>query len=123
MIFRHHRLPPPLSDFIDLLWYYERTAPTHAMERALVMGASDQILPEDLPEEILDAAPAESGSSANYQSTVKEQKKQLVLKDMQDCKGNYIDAAKILGIHPNSLLRLIRNLGLKGTTSEAQRNN
>jgi transcriptional regulator with GAF, ATPase, and Fis domain len=94
----------------------------HAMERALVMGVSDQILPEDLPAEILDAAPAESGASANYQSTVKEQKKQLVLKAIQDCKGNYIEAAKILGIHPNSLLRLIRNLGLKGITSEAQRN-
>jgi len=93
----------------------------HAMERALVMGASDQILPEDLPAEILDATPSESGASANYQSTVKEQKKQVVLKAMQQGNGNYIEAAKILGIHPNSLLRLIRNLGLKGIT-EAQRN-
>jgi hypothetical protein len=41
---------------------------------------------------------------------------------MQQGNGNYIEAAKILGIHPNSLLRLIRNLGLKGITSEAQRN-
>jgi transcriptional regulator with GAF, ATPase, and Fis domain len=89
----------------------------HAMERALVMGASDQILPEDLPTEILDAAPAESASSARYQNTVKEQKKQVVLKAMQQANGNYIEAAKILGIHPNSLLRLIRNLGLKGITS------
>jgi transcriptional regulator with GAF, ATPase, and Fis domain len=94
----------------------------HAMERALVMGASDQILPEDLPADILDAAPANSGSSPTYQSVVKEQKKQVVLKAMQHGNGNYIEAAKILGIHPNSLLRLIRNLGLKGITSEAQRN-
>jgi transcriptional regulator with GAF, ATPase, and Fis domain len=93
----------------------------HAMERALVMGASDQILPEDLPAEILDAAPAESGSSAKYQNSVKEQKKQVVLKAMQQGGGNYIEAAKILGLHPNSLLRLIRNLGLKGVTPEAQR--
>jgi transcriptional regulator with GAF, ATPase, and Fis domain len=93
----------------------------HAMERALVMGAGDQILPEDLPAEILDAAPAEANSSAIYQNTVKEQKKQVVLKAMQQGKGNYIEAAKILGIHPNSLLRLIRNLGLKETLSEAQR--
>jgi transcriptional regulator with GAF, ATPase, and Fis domain len=77
-------------------------------------------LPEDLPAEILDAAPAESGSSAKYQNSVKEQKKQVVLKAMQQGGGNYIEAAKILGLHPNSLLRLIRNLGLKGVTSEAQ---
>jgi DNA-binding NtrC family response regulator len=94
----------------------------HAMERALVMGAADQILPEDLPPEILDAAPTESVSSAQYQSVVKDQKKQLVLKAMQQSNGNYLEAAKVLGLHPNSLLRLIRNLGLKGIASEAQRN-
>jgi Nif-specific regulatory protein len=93
----------------------------HAMERALVMGAADQILPEDLPPEILDAAPAESVSSAQYQNVVKDQKKQLVLKAMQQSNGNYTEAAKVLGLHPNSLLRLIRNLGLKGIASEAQR--
>jgi len=93
----------------------------HAMERALVMGASDRILPEDLPAELLDASSTESASSAKYQSTVKEQKKQLVLKAMQQGNGSYIEAAKILGLHPNSLLRLIRNLGLKGITPDAQR--
>ena len=91
------------------------------MERALVMGASDRILPEDLPAELLDASSTESASSAKYQSTVKEQKKQLVLKAMQQGNGSYIEAAKILGLHPNSLLRLIRNLGLKGITPDAQR--
>jgi len=94
----------------------------HAMERALVMGSSEQILPEDLPTEILDAAPAGSTPPAQYQNVVKEQKKQLILKAMQQGNGNYIEAAKILGIHPNSLLRLIRNLGLKGIMSEARRN-
>lgn len=95
----------------------------HAMERALVMGGAEQILPEDLPTEISEAAPAEAASPANYQNVVKEQKKQLVLRTMQQSNGNYIEAAKVLGLHPNSLLRLIRNLGLKGITSEAQRNN
>jgi Nif-specific regulatory protein len=91
----------------------------HAMERALVIGAAAEILPEDLPAEIFEAAsaPAEPASPANYQHVVKEQKKQLVLKTMQQCNGNYIEAAKVMGLHPNSLLRLIRNLGLRGITS------
>ncbi len=93
----------------------------HAMERALVMGGADQILAEDLPGEILEATPTEPASPAKYQNVVKEQKKQVVLKAMQQCNGNYIEAAKVLGLHPNSLLRLIRNLGLKGITSETQR--
>jgi hypothetical protein len=29
-------------------------------------------------------------------------------------RGNYVEAAGILGVHPNYLHRLIRNLGLKG---------
>jgi transcriptional regulator with GAF, ATPase, and Fis domain len=89
----------------------------HAMERALVLGSSDRILPEDLPAEIFESAPEESGSS-NFQSAVKDQKKQVVQKAMQQSNGNYIEAAKLLGIHPNSLLRLIRNLNLKGSLPE-----
>jgi Nif-specific regulatory protein len=91
----------------------------HAMERALVLGSSDRILPEDLPAEIFESAPGEP-SSSNFQSVVKEQKKQVVQKAMQQSNGNYIEAAKLLGIHPNSLLRLIRNLNLKGSFAEPQ---
>jgi transcriptional regulator with GAF, ATPase, and Fis domain len=91
----------------------------HAMERALVLGASDKVLPEDLPSEILESAPGEPNSSS-FQSVVKEQKKQVVQKAMQQSNGNYIEAAKLLGIHPNSLLRLIRNLNLKGSFPEPQ---
>src|SRR5579863_1943868 len=89
----------------------------HAMERALVLGSSDRILPEDLPAEIFESAPEEPNSS-NYQSVVKEQKKQVVQKAMQQSKGNYIEAAKLLGVHPNSVLRMIRNLNLKGSFPE-----
>ena len=91
----------------------------HAMERALVLGSSDRILPEDLPAEIFESASGEP-SSSNFQSVVKEQKKQVVQKAMQQSNGNYIEAAKVLGIHPNSLLRLIRNLNLKGSFPEPQ---
>ena len=91
----------------------------HAMERALVLGSSDKILPEDLPAEIFESAAGEL-SPSNFQSVVKEQKKQVVQKAMQQSNGNYIEAAKVLGIHPNSLLRLIRNLNLKGSFPEPQ---
>ena len=84
------------------------------------MGASDRILPEDLPAEIFESAAGRGHSSSNFQSVVKEQKRQVVQKAMQQSGGNYIEAAKVLGIHPNSLLRLIRNLNLKGSFPESQ---
>ena len=85
----------------------------NAIERAMVLGVSDMILPDDLPDGMLEAGANTSGAGPQYLGTIKETKKALVLQALQQANGNYIDAAKILGMHPNSLLRLIRNLDLK----------
>ncbi|MBV8052373.1 MAG: sigma 54-interacting transcriptional regulator [Acidobacteriaceae bacterium] len=89
----------------------------HAIERALVLGVGESILPEDLPEEIAEATSLSPSSPAKYQTAVKDQKKAVIQRSLQQCNGNYVEAAKILGLHPNSLLRLIRNLGLKEPSS------
>ena len=85
----------------------------NAIERALVMGSEDMIVSDDLPEAIVEGAAPLVGSTAKYHGTIKERKKQLILQELQKANGNYIEAARSLGIHPNSLLRLIRNLDLK----------
>ena len=85
----------------------------NAIERAMVLGSSDIILPDDLPETIVESALPCPAASAKYHGALKETKKQLILQALQQGNGNYIEAAKILGMHPNSLLRLIRNLDLK----------
>jgi transcriptional regulator with GAF, ATPase, and Fis domain len=92
----------------------------NAIERAIVLGAGDSILPEDLPAEIFEASPALS-PSPKYQGAIKEQKRQLIRKALQQNNGDYVAAAKTLGLHPNSLLRLIRNLDLKGSGAEGER--
>ena len=46
-----------------------------------------------------------------YHASVKELKKQLIVNAVEQTRGNYVDAAAILGVHPNYLHRLIRNLG------------
>jgi transcriptional regulator with GAF, ATPase, and Fis domain len=85
----------------------------NAIERALVLGSSDMILPEDLPESLLESTSAPEMTVAKYHAAVKELKKQLILDAMEQAQGSYADAARILGVHPNYLHRLIRNLGLK----------
>lgn len=85
----------------------------NALERALVLGTTDTILPEDLPEVVLETGPEISAATAKYHGTIKDVRKQLVLQALQQAHGSYIEAAKVLGMHPNSLLRLIRNLDLK----------
>jgi len=90
----------------------------NAIEYALVMGASEMILPEDLPEALLEHTAPPEIIEAKYHAAVKELKKQLTLDAVEQTQGNYADAARILGVHPNYLNRLIRNLGLKEILNE-----
>ncbi len=93
----------------------------NAIEHALVLGASDTILPEDLPESLLDRTPSPEMTEAKYHQAVKELKKQLILDAVEQTQGSYADAARILGVHPNYLHRLIRNLELKESLKDALR--
>ncbi len=86
----------------------------NAIERAVVMGTTDQILPEDLPEAILEVnSPADASAGAGYHEGVTNTKKELIVDALQKSNGSFTVAAKLLGIHPNYLHRLVRNLGLK----------
>jgi transcriptional regulator with GAF, ATPase, and Fis domain len=87
----------------------------NVIERALVLGSSEDILPEDLPENLLERAPASGLGEATYHAAVKDLKKHLIQNALEEARGNYTDAARILGVHPNYLHRLIRNLDLKET--------
>jgi transcriptional regulator with GAF, ATPase, and Fis domain len=87
----------------------------NAMERALVLGSSDVILPEDLPETVLEKElPSGGVMAAKYHASVQELKKNLILKALEQARGNYTEAARLLGVHPNYLHRLIRNFELRG---------
>ncbi len=89
----------------------------NAMERAVVLGRADEILPEDLPRCI--AEPRAPASETKYHGAIQHSKRQLIVRALGQANGHYVEAARILGLHPNSLLRLIRNLGLKAATRES----
>jgi Nif-specific regulatory protein len=93
----------------------------NAIERSLVMGSSDMVLLEDLPESLLEQNAPEDITEGKYHGSVKELKKQLILDAVEQTGGNYVEAAGILGVHPNYLHRLIRNLGLKDELNQALR--
>jgi len=91
----------------------------NAVERALVLGTSDVLLPEDLPETVLEAATsglqsALSGHSlGDFQSRVADAKRQIVREALDRANGVFTEAAKLLNVHPNYLHRLVNNLGLR----------
>ncbi len=72
------------------------------------------VVPDDLPEDILEATGLPE-DTAKYHNGVKDFKKQMIQQALQQANGSYMEAAKSLGLHPNSLLRLMRNLSIKST--------
>jgi DNA-binding NtrC family response regulator len=84
----------------------------NAIERAVVLGTTELIIPEDLPEAVLDA-PTPSEPVGGYHQTVREEKKRAILAALGRAGGSYTEAAKLLGVHPNYLHRLVRNLDLR----------
>ncbi len=105
----------------------------NAMERAVVLGVSEWVLPEDLPENLLETAPRDA--EAKYHHSVGQAKRDAILDAYVQGNGDYKQAAKLLGLHPNYLLRLVRNLelreeinrslagGVRGLPSGVQRGN
>ena len=99
---------------IDYDWPGNVREMENAIERAVVLGAADYILPEDLPESVLETAASSSAPpQMKYYDAVKEAKKSLILDALEQAGGSYTAAAKLLGIHPNNLHRLMRNMNLK----------
>ena len=92
----------------------------NALERALVLGSTDSILPDDLPEAVLEAGSTATASTDKYHGAIKDAKKQLIMQALHQANGSYIEAAKALGMHPNSLLRLLRTLDLKAVKAGIQ---
>ncbi len=86
----------------------------NAIERAIVMGSTEFILPEDLPETLFEEGGGRpEGPSALFHETVNDAKRQVILRAFDQAGGSYTEAARLLGLHPNYLHRLIRNLNLR----------
>ena len=84
----------------------------NAIERAVVLGSTELILPEDLPDSILEETASSGEPVTALHDGLREAKKKLIEQAIEQANGNYTEAAGILGVHPNHLFRLIRTLNL-----------
>jgi Nif-specific regulatory protein len=91
----------------------------NAIERAVVLGVGETILPEDLPETVREERPADI-SATLYEEAVETAKKQVVLRAFEQAGHEHDRAAKLLGLHPNYLHRLIRALDLREALKSAR---
>jgi transcriptional regulator with GAF, ATPase, and Fis domain len=92
----------------------------NAIERAVVLGSADMVLAEDLPEHIRESRPA-AVSASMYEEAVEAAKRQVVLQAFDQVNHDHEAAAKILGLHPNYLHKLIRTMNLKPALKKSRR--
>ena len=92
----------------------------NAIERAVVLGSTDILLAEDLPEQVRESHPA-AVSASLYEEALEAAKRQVVLKAFDQADHDHEKAAKILGLHPNYLHKLISTMDLKPALKRARK--
>jgi transcriptional regulator with PAS, ATPase and Fis domain len=92
----------------------------NAVERAIVLGSSDMILPEDLPESLSEPV-AGDGSAGLLQDAVNAAKRAAVQRAYEQADHDHAEAARLLGVHPNYLYRLVRNMRLETELKKSAR--
>jgi Nif-specific regulatory protein len=86
----------------------------NAMERAVVLGTGDVIQLEDLPESVREISrPAAVTHAMPLQEAIDGAKRQAIARAFEEARGDHAGAARVLGVHPNYLYRLMRNLGMR----------
>ncbi len=113
--------PEALRYLLQYAWPGNVRELENALERAVVLSSGGTLYPEDLPENVLETAPPAEVANGSFHGELQGTKKQMVVRALDQSKGNVTEAAKILGVHPNYLHRLMNNLGIekkrRGTSS------
>jgi transcriptional regulator with GAF, ATPase, and Fis domain len=85
----------------------------NAMERAVVMGNGNEILPEDLPISRLKGNDAGMTLGLTLEDALNRFKKEFITINLEHTAGNRSKAAKIMGIQRTYLSRLISRYNLR----------
>jgi transcriptional regulator with GAF, ATPase, and Fis domain len=107
-IFQRHRWPGNVRELENVV------------HRAMLMGEAETILPSDLPSEFIFVcgSPPVPGVR-NFADAIDQTARELCIHAFTVARGNCRVAAELLGLHRNSVYRLIRRLGLNELTTFA----
>ena len=86
----------------------------NAIERAVVLGSTEWIRPEDLPPGLLGGpGRCENGSGGSLREAIQDAKRRVIGDVLASTGGNVTRAARMLGVNANYLHRLINLLNLR----------
>ena len=92
---------------------------SNAIERAVVLGSSDVIVPDDLPEGIHEVG-CDTDAPTGYHAQVAANKREIIREALERSSGNVARTARALDLQPTYLHRLIRNLGLRDESTREE---
>jgi transcriptional regulator with PAS, ATPase and Fis domain len=84
----------------------------NVIECAVVLGSSDLVQPEDLPDELRDGNSGCLTESRTYYEVLRDTKRNLFQTALSRAAGDYREAAILLGLHPKCMHRFLRQLQL-----------
>ena len=93
----------------------------NAIEHAVVLGSGSEIVRDDLPESLLESGGGGDDALGGYHEEVARRKKELIMDALERSNGVFTEAARLLGVHPNYLHRLVRVLDLRTTVKKGAR--
>ena len=103
----HDLLSPEAIDvLLEHEWPGNVRELANVIERAQILAEENTLTLDDLPENLVEAAPAPSGNKEDPRR-LREVERRHVLEVLQQEKGNKVHAAKVLGISRRALYRLI----------------
>jgi transcriptional regulator with PAS, ATPase and Fis domain len=85
----------------------------NVIEQAVVLGQGTSITVAELPPRIVSHSSNKRPDTFSYRSALDNFRRELVLKVLAQTRGNRVAAARSLGLHEKSLLRLIKALGIR----------
>jgi len=96
----------------------------NAVQRAVILSKSDEILPTDLPPAVRPSVRRDASSSGTLQVTIgaplDDVERAVILETLRTCGGNKTRAAAVLGVSPKTLhLKLRRYRGRETDSIEA----
>jgi transcriptional regulator with GAF, ATPase, and Fis domain len=90
----------------------------NVVEQALALGSGEHIEVSDLPFGLGDDPELPANKSLRYHDAVEETKRELILRALERAGRSHAAAARLLGVHPNYLHRLMRNFNLRESSRD-----
>ena len=104
--------PDAMAAVLDYDWPGNVRELRTAIEHGVVMSTADRIALRDLPASVRDRRDAPSSPTAPGGLNLQETETALILRALEDCRGNRTDAARMLGISRRTLHRRLKELNI-----------